>query len=843
MPEAQLKDLLCQMCELSQEQQRLFHGRQVQFHTLHEVYNQVKEDIEKLYIRVPARLRLDLPLPQALQSSTASNEDLPEVNGGATATCQLEQRLRIPSLFDVPHGSSAATAAVNAARANSGNDGPVEIREEGGGRGGGALGTCDEAGTEATARTGGGGSSSSIQTSALKSAAQTTRNTDQATSFSNNDRPYYSALNGPGHMNPADPSTSTCDDGSKPLFSRHDLREDSRFSGTGPAHEIFSKTGPEFLRNNSSGHCVSLGNFENSSSFGQISHATGRPLLGAAENSSAYHRAAPAPTQTSASSNKLSSEGVDTATRMKGQHSLMHSGLQDVSSFASLMKPPSPAPAATHPDFPVPLRTVGPMNPENSCRHDSSQPYHSTFKQTEMSRPQLPNLSEPPPPIGAAPMTNSEMLSNQSGTAFLSTMQNSNLPPTQQALSSTGAGFAPSCSSPSVQSLSSNASTTAVNALPVISSTSSQNLQAQSSASSLLAALHSGSTAVSIPPPDFSVPPPMAPPFTAPSTRTNLTAAAPATVTKNNLMQSTFGKESVGMASTDSAAAPSNAHIQRTVQASLTTEVKEVLPGSMGLPGFPAMNVPPPSFSVPPPRAPPAAATAPPAFSTPPPMAPGGAASGSRASSLAAPMSTPSLNIISGASVNLNCPPPDMSQPPPNIRNSMSASNSESVQQMVSAIVNQSAVSGQSPVDVVTEMIANAYGRSGGLRLHDVLPLSNQRVPNESAITNNKTRAPTTRGPPRPLSSIGKLVPPLRRSPSVARAAGGAASSARSPNFNKQKGRHSRTSKVRPHIRRQKRHISDVVAIIPDEHEVPNASESQSDNIFLIMSDDEDDSK
>lgn len=132
---------------------------------------------------------------------------------------------------------------------------------------------------------------------------------------------------------------------------------------------------------------------------------------------------------------------------------------------------------------------------------------------------------------------------------------------------------------------------------------------------------------------------------------------------------------------------------------------------------------------------------------------------------------------------------------------------------MVSAIVNQSAVSGQSPVEMVNELIANAYSRTGGLRLHDT-PLGNQRMPIESTGVVNKTRTPAPTGPPRPLSSIGKLAPPLRRSPSGAH--GGPA--LRSSNFNKQKGSQNRPLGPRTQQQRQKRLVSEIVAIVPDEH-------------------------
>lgn len=47
----------------------------IHFHrTLREIYIEVKDDIEKLYIRVPTHLRMDIPLPpQALHPSASSS--------------------------------------------------------------------------------------------------------------------------------------------------------------------------------------------------------------------------------------------------------------------------------------------------------------------------------------------------------------------------------------------------------------------------------------------------------------------------------------------------------------------------------------------------------------------------------------------------------------------------------------------------------------------------------------------------------------------------------------------------------------------------------------------------
>ncbi|VDP18441.1 unnamed protein product [Onchocerca flexuosa] len=245
-----------------------------------------------------------------------------------------------------------------------------------------------------------------------------------------------------------------------------------------------------------------------------------------------------------------------------------------------------------------------------------------------------------------------------------------------------------------------------------------------------------------------------------------------------------------------------------------------------------------------------------PPFPTPPPMAPSGITSGPRPVNLVSPMTAPPPNLISGPG-GLNCPPPDMSQPPPNIRNALGASNPESVQQMVNAVVGQSTVSGPTPVEVVTELIANAYNRTGNVRLHHDTSLK-QRISmvTENTVMINKIRTPVPAGPPRPLSSVGKLPPPLMLSPGTR---SGPAS--RISTFNKRKGSQIRPSTTRPQ-QRQKRQISDMIItpkfrilfgfsfIFPisrkqkeqiSDH--PSSHEEPDDNIFLIVSDEEDGNK
>ncbi|VDO81385.1 unnamed protein product, partial [Onchocerca flexuosa] len=73
MSDKELRNLIARMCDLSKEQERLQRGRQSQFDTLREIYMEVKDDIEKLYIRVPVHLRMDLPLPAQILHPSASS--------------------------------------------------------------------------------------------------------------------------------------------------------------------------------------------------------------------------------------------------------------------------------------------------------------------------------------------------------------------------------------------------------------------------------------------------------------------------------------------------------------------------------------------------------------------------------------------------------------------------------------------------------------------------------------------------------------------------------------------------------------------------------------------------
>lgn len=434
-----------------------------------------------------------------------------------------------------------------------------------------------------------------------------------------------------------------------------------------------------------------------------------------------------------------------------------------------------------------------------------STTYHESLihlKSSEIqssSQVPLPNLSEPPPPFGTAPINGPAILpSKLSNTVLLNTMQSSNIVAPQTIPAPTGSTpvYPSEHAVGTIQPISSTSTSSALNALSG-NNNASQNLQPQPgnatvAATQPLMSLHSGSSAVSVPPPDFSVPPPLTPSLTA---RTNV-----GTSITTNLLSHTEPTSSA-----DSRAGLSS---NPTLQRSLSHTKGGVLTNSTVLSGLPSMNVPPPTFSVPPPRAP----NVGPAFPTPPPMAAGGITSGPRPSNLVSSIAPPPPNLMSGP-VGLNCPPPDMSQPPPNIRGALGANNPENVQQMVNAVVGQSTVSGQTPVEVVTELIANAYSRAGSIRLHHDTSLKQRMsMTMENTVVINKMRAPAPAGPPRPLSSVGKLPPPLMLSPGTR---GGPAS--RISSFNKWKGSQIRSSTTRLQ-QRQKRQISDMVAIIPDEH-------------------------
>ncbi|CAG9533437.1 unnamed protein product [Cercopithifilaria johnstoni] len=835
MSDKELRNLIARMCELSKEQQRLQRGRQTQFDTLREIYMEVKDDIEKLYIRVPVHLRMDLPLPpQTLHPSASSSGGPLQMNGGTT-TFQLEQRFRLPSLFDPPQIVTSANM-----RLNSGNDPEITVRSEeecAGGRmgfgevgnissprrvlsgGNGAIysGGLNEHGMfEDISRIGLGSGGTLLRndggsnpTTAVERAPHTGSSLEPTVHSANRKKLPFSSLNGPANLDQSAsmiPSTSTYDFGPKPLFNKLDFSDDSsRFSGSKPSHDLLPQM------SSFSDRPMPLMSFGNTASSNQVSHSMGLQICDTPDKSTSSTYTA---TQTNAL-NKIE-PGVpenDGGIRAVNQHCFMHSGSQGPTSFIRPNKTPSPMS-----DFAsnVSLRAVSSSVDTDSALcityHESLIHLKSSEIQSSSQVP-LPNLSEPPPPFGTAPINCPAVLSN---TILLNTMRSSNIVPRQTVPVPTGS--APAYPSEHAVGTIQQLSSTSTSVLPG-NNNASQNLQPQPGNAAVAAAqplmsLHSGSSTVSVPPPDFSVPPPIA--LTA---RTNV-----ATSITTNLLNHIEPTSSA-----DSRTGPSS---NPAVQRSLSHMKGGVLTNSTVLTGLPSMNIPPPSFTIPPPRVP----NVGPVFPTPPPMAVGGITSGPRPN-LVSPMAAPPPNLMSGP-ISLSCPPPDMSQPPPNIRGTLRASNAESVQQMVNAVVGQSTVSSQTPVEVVTELIANVYNRAGGVRLHHDASLKQRMsVATENTAMMNKMRTPVPAGPPRPLSSVGKLPPPLMLSTGTR---GGPVS--RISSFNKRKGLQIRPSSTRLQ-QRQKRQISDMVAIIPDEHDHPSSREEPDDNIFLIVSDEEDGNK
>ncbi|KAM3725330.1 Caspase recruitment domain-containing protein [Dirofilaria immitis] len=819
MSDKELRNLIARMCDLSKEQQRLQRGRQTQFATLREIYMEVKDDIEKLYIRVPVHLRMDLPLPpQTLHPSASSSSGPLQINGGTTAF-QLEQRFRLPSLFDPPN-----------TRLNPSNDPEVTVRSEercaGGRIGFGEVGNVPSdsqriiSGRNGTVYSGGlneRGIFEDMNRIGMGNGGNLLRNDGGSNSTTAVERAPHT-----DQSSSIIPSTSTCDLGPKPLFNRLEFSDgSSRFSGSGSSHELFPKVANDLPSQigSFSDRPAPLMSFGNTTSPNQASHSIGRQVYDTPDKSanSTY-----AVVQTNALS-KLEPGEKDGGIRAVGQHCFIHSGSQGPTSFIHPNKPPSPMP-----DFPsnVSLRVSNSVDTEStlcSTYHENLIHLKSNEIQSSSQVP-LPNLSEPPPPFGTASINGPAILPNKlPNTVLLNTMQSANIvrPQGVQAQTVSASTYPSEHAVGILQPLSSTSTSSALNALSGNNSVS-QNLQPQPGNATVavappLMSLHSASSTVTVPPPDFSVPPPLAPSLNA---RTSI-----GTSITTNLLSHTESTNSI-----DARTGPSS---NPTLQRSLSHMKPGVLTNNTVLSGLPSMNVPPPSFSVPPPRTP----NIGPAFSTPPPMTPGGITSGPRPTNLVPPMAAPPPNLMSGP-VGLNCPPPDMSQPPPNIRSALAASNPESVQQMVSAVVGQSNMGGQTPVEVVTELIANAYNRTAGVRLHHDTSLKQRMsMATENIVMINKIRAPAPAGPPRPLSSVGKLPPPLMLSPGTR---GGPTS--RISNFNKRKGSQIRPSTTRPQ-QRQKRQISDMVAIIPDEHDHPSSHEEPDDNIFLIVSDEEDGNK
>lgn len=225
-----------------------------------------------------------------------------QINGGTTAF-QLEQRFRLPSLFDSPRIVTGANM-----RLNSGNDSEVTVLSEEGCAGGrmgfGEVGSVSSdtqrilGGRNGTICSGGlnehgmfedisriglssggtllGSDGASNQNTAVEHVPQTGSNSEPTVHSTNSKKPSFPNLNGPAHLEQSSsmiPSTSACDLGPKSLFNRLDLGDgSSRFSGGGPAHDLPSQI------SSFSDHPASLISFGNTTSPNQASHSIGRQI-------------------------------------------------------------------------------------------------------------------------------------------------------------------------------------------------------------------------------------------------------------------------------------------------------------------------------------------------------------------------------------------------------------------------------------------------------------------------------------------------------------------------------------------------------------------------------------
>lgn len=193
------------------------------------------------------------------------------MNGGTTPF-QLEQRFRLPGLFDPPQVVDNANI-----RLNPGSDPEVTVKSEercGGGRMGfnevGSIpsdsqrilgarngtvygrGLNEHAMFENISRIGLRAGNALLRNDsgtnpvkALDCVPHTGANSEQAGLSISSKKPLFPGLNGPAPLDQSItmiPSTSTCDLGPKPLFSRLNFGDgSSRFSGSGPPHELFPK--------------------------------------------------------------------------------------------------------------------------------------------------------------------------------------------------------------------------------------------------------------------------------------------------------------------------------------------------------------------------------------------------------------------------------------------------------------------------------------------------------------------------------------------------------------------------------------------------------------------------
>uniref|UniRef100_A0A915A4M2 Uncharacterized protein n=1 Tax=Parascaris univalens TaxID=6257 RepID=A0A915A4M2_PARUN len=349
-----------------------------------------------------------------------------------------------------------------------------------------------------------------------------------------------------------------------------------------------------------------------------------------------------------------------------------------------------------------------------------------------------------------------------------------------------------------------------------------------------------------VPPPDFSMPPPPS----LSSTSESLVCTS-ANTSIMSLPKSSTHSDASSSSLTASASANSTAVDSDSSSASAAL--------SANLPRV-NLSVPPPAFPLPPLRVDPAV---PPSYSgppfvpitaLPPPTVPRAPIPHGLPTSMMLGITPnigsappPSMNMtippMSGPP-NLSCPPPNMTCPPPNVRPPVNLGNPQNVHQMMSAIVSRSATSGQTPVEVVTELLASAYTRGSGfgsvVASGSTGPPPRMSVPPPGLGPPISGPPPNVGGPP-PVDGTNKLPTVNLSTVSLTRGMG-------SGNFRGfggpsiAQGRFSNRAQQQSQAsQHQRRQISDMVAIIPDENDLPESRDHQEDsNIFLIVSDEED---
>ncbi|VDM46771.1 unnamed protein product [Toxocara canis] len=354
-----------------------------------------------------------------------------------------------------------------------------------------------------------------------------------------------------------------------------------------------------------------------------------------------------------------------------------------------------------------------------------------------------------------------------------------------------------------------------------------------------------------MPPPDFSMPPPA-----SLSSSSVLSGDSAVSASKTSVATELSS-------STSSLTSSSNVVTTATVD----SEPSSVAAPTAAAPSTPLpppvnLSVPPPNFPLPPPRI---GSDGLPPFSGPPPVPnttlpppgrgpipqgpPPGMIVGPPPSMSSGPPPTINIPVAPpvGGPPNLSCPPPNMSCPPPNIRPPVNLGNPQSVHQMVSAIVSRSAASGQTPVEVVTELIANAYNRGAGFG--PMVPSAASGPPSRMSVP------PPGLGPPMPGPPPNMGGPPpmgggSNKLPTVNLSTGAHSRNVGTVSFRSFSGpgggqaRFGNRGQQQQQSQQQRRQISDMVAIIPDEHDMPDSREHHDDsNIFLIVSDEEDSGK